>query len=256
MATAFDFDSEIKSNPFFQGKYEAVLKLKDGIPQLITVEEDYLYVAFSRGEKGAKANVHSQLKFSGTTRDNVKTHCNVPRSIIFEDPHPITSDKNTVGTILNAVRNVANSITVHVQADSASKFSSIIKLMRGAPKKDLNAVYTQVRSGAGFNNKVIGKKVFLDALFRTRTGEAVEVGIDIYKSNGFDEDEKNMFFISLSFVHHVTEGALNAAAVSAFRNYFLNSLFLLPIELYQSFQSPGTLSSSAHVFGWLIEIIL
>lgn len=214
ISTAFDLNSEIKTSPLLQGKYEAVLKLKGGIPQVITVEEDYLYVPFSNGDKGAKARGESQLKLLGVTKENPKVSCNIPRSIIFEDPHPITSDKSSVGTILKSVKDAANAIDLNVKENSASKFSSIIKLIRGAPKKDLTAIYGQVRAGAGFNNKETGKKVFLDALFRARTGDAIEVAIDIYKSNGLDEIESKIFFASLNFVQHATEGSLNAAAVS------------------------------------------
>ncbi|KRT79670.1 hypothetical protein AMK59_8803 [Oryctes borbonicus] len=211
MTTAFDPNSGIKSNPFLQGKYRAELKLKGGIPQVITVDEDYLYVPFSNGDKGAKANVHSQLKFGGVIKENIKVSCNVPRSLIFEDPHPILADKSCVGPILKALTGTANAIYTNVQEDTASRFNGVRKMMRTASKKDLMAVYSQVRAGAGFKNKDTGRKVFLDALFRARTGDAVEVGMDIYRSNGLDKTESTIFFATLNFVDHVTEGALSAA---------------------------------------------
>ncbi|GJQ78075.1 hypothetical protein Trydic_g2417 [Trypoxylus dichotomus] len=212
ITTAFDPDSGIKSNPFLQGKYRAELKLKGGIPQEVVVNEDYLYVPFSNGEKGAIANVRSQLKFTGIVRDNPKVSCNVPRSIIFEDPHPILADKNCVGPILKALTTTANAIDKNVKENTASKFNNIRRLIKAAPKKDLTAVYNQVRAGAGFKNKDIGKKLFLDALFRAKTGDAIEVGIDIYKSNGLTKTESDIFFASLNFAEHVTEGALSASA--------------------------------------------
>lgn len=214
MTTTFDPNSEIKSNPFLQGEYRAELKLKNGIPQVITVDEDYLYVPFSNGDKGAKANVHTQLKYVGTAKDNAKVQCTVPRSILFEDPHPVSADKSCVGPILKSIKETANAITVNVKEDTASRFNYLRKLMRSATKKDLTAVYSQVRAGAGFTSKDVGIRVFLDALFRTRTGEAVEVAIEIYKSNGMSQIDSKIFFASLNFVEHVTEGALSAAAVS------------------------------------------
>ncbi|KAK9753142.1 Vitellinogen, open beta-sheet [Popillia japonica] len=212
MTTTFDPNSEIKSNPFLQGEYRAELKLKNGIPQVITVDEDYLYVPFSNGDKGAKANVHTQLKYVGTAKDNAKVQCTVPRSILFEDPHPVSADKSCVGPILKSIKETANAITVNVKEDTASRFNYLRKLMRSATKKDLTAVYSQVRAGAGFTSKDVGIRVFLDALFRTRTGEAVEVAIEIYKSNGLSQIDSKIFFASLNFVEHVTEGALSAAA--------------------------------------------
>ncbi|KAJ8916580.1 hypothetical protein NQ315_000224 [Exocentrus adspersus] len=206
----FNLNSEIKSSPILDADYRAKLRIKNGILEQASVIEDYLYTPFSVGRNGAKAQVTSSLRLTGTSKDNPKTQCNQPRSIIFENPHPVVAPTSNVNSILNAVKGVVNTIDVVVGEQTAKEFVTLIKAVRSSRKDDLLTVYNQVKSGAGFG--AAGKKAFLDALLEAGTGDSVEVAITLLKNNELGDCEKRLVYLGLSLVKHATESSINAAA--------------------------------------------
>lgn len=68
------------------------------------------------------------------------------------------------------------------------------------------------------------RKVFFDALFRTGTGEAVEVVVQLLKSKELSEMEQKLVYLSLAFIRHATKGSLASAAVSSISKILINHL--------------------------------
>ncbi|XP_023030403.2 retinoid- and fatty-acid binding glycoprotein apolipophorin [Leptinotarsa decemlineata] len=211
-STTFNQNSEIKSSPILDGEYNAKLKVKNGILDQATAVENYLYVPFSVGKQGAKAQVTSKLQFKGTAKDTKVNKCSVPKTILFDNPHSVPTPTNNVNTILNAVKAVDKSIDVVVGEQTAKEFINLVKTIRSSKKADLLSVYNQVRSGAGLKDKVACKKAFLDALLQAGTGETIEVAVTLLKNNELNDVEKYMVYIGLSLVRYVNEASLTSAA--------------------------------------------
>lgn len=217
--TVFDTNSEIKSSPILNGDYSSKLQVKAGILDQATIVESYLYVPFSVGKNGAKAQVTTKLHLTGTSRDNPKPQANKPRSIIFENPHPVIAPTSNVNKILTAVKDVLKTINIVVGEETAKGFATLVKTLRAAKKGDLLSVYNQVKSGVGFSDKNVAKKIYLDALLEAGTADAVEAAITLLKNKELSDVEKKFVYVGLSLVRHASESSLTAAAVSVFYFY-------------------------------------
>ncbi|KAG5899642.1 hypothetical protein JTB14_036015 [Gonioctena quinquepunctata] len=154
---------------------------KNGILDQATAVENYLYVPFSAGNQGARAEVTSKLQFKGTTKDTKVNKCSVPKTIIFDNPHSGPAPTSNVNTVLNSVKALLKTIDVVVGPETAKQFVNLVKTIRAAKKDDLLAVYNQVKSGAGLGDKVLAKRSFLDALLQAGTGDSIEVAITLLK---------------------------------------------------------------------------
>ncbi|CAG9820471.1 unnamed protein product, partial [Phaedon cochleariae] len=211
--TTFNLDSEIKASPMLNGDYSAKLRIKNGILDQATANERYLYVPFSVGEHGARAEVNSKLHLVGTSKENPNVKWSKPRTILFENPHPVVAPTSNVNTVVNAVKEVDKTVDIVVGEQTARQFVNLVKTVRVAKKDDLLAAYNQVKSGAGLKNKDVAKRAFFDALMQAGSGDAVETALMLIKSNELNEVEKRFAYIGLSVVKHATEGSLNAATV-------------------------------------------
>lgn len=219
LVTVFNPHTELKSSPILNGDYKAKLEVKGGILNQATIVEDYLYVPFSVGNNGAKAQVNAKLQLVGTSKDNPKTQCNKPRSIIFENPHPVVAPSSNVNSILTAVKDTLKTIDIVVGEDTAKEFATLVKTLRAAKKTDILSVYNQVRSGVGFSDKNVAKKIYLDALLQAATGDSAEAAITLLKNKELNDVEKKLVFAGLSLVRHATESSLTTAAVSIFNRF-------------------------------------
>jgi hypothetical protein len=63
------------------------------------------------------------------------------------------------------------------------------------------------------------RKLFLDALFRAGTGDAVEVAVELLKSKKITGPYADLYYSQFAYTKHVTLAALTAAVVS--ENYYL-----------------------------------
>lgn len=214
MATTFNLNSEIRSSPILNGEYSSQQKFKNGVLDNAEVTEHYLYVPFSVGKNGAKATVTAKLHFTGTSKQSPANKVSVPKSIIFENPHLVNTDKNNADAILAALKEVKNSIDLTVGEKSAKSFVNLIKILRVSSRNDILAVYGQVRTGAGLKDPVAAKKIYLDAIFRAGTGDTIEASIELFKNKELGEVEQKLVYLSLAFVKHATPASLKAAAVS------------------------------------------
>ncbi|XP_060534250.1 apolipophorins [Cylas formicarius] len=211
LATAFDLNSEVKSSPILNGNYRAKLRIKNGILDQATVTENYLYVPFSVGDNGAKAQVTSKLQLTGQSKDSVKAACNKPRSIIFENPHPITAPSSNAKTVFDAVKKAAETVGDVVGENTAQEFVNVVKTVRTAKKVDILTAYNQIKTGAGLQNKETGKRLYLDAVLRAGNADAVEAVIELLTQNELDVVEQQLAYVGLSFVRHASEDSLNTA---------------------------------------------
>lgn len=212
LATAFNLNSEIKSSPLLSGDYTSQQRIKNGILDQAITTENYLYVPFSVGKNGARTTVQTKLQFAGEAKDATKNKITEPRSIIFENPHLVNTPKSNVDTILKAVKYVSDTIDNVVGQYTAKSFVNLVKIIRESQKDDLLGVFNQIKAGVGFRDKEISKKIFLDALFRAGTGEAIEVAIELLKNNQLTNLEKQLVYLGLAFVNHATKSSLSAAA--------------------------------------------
>lgn len=210
LTTTFNLNSEIKSSPLLNGDYDANLNVKNGILDKATIVEHYLFVPFSVGKNGAKAQVTSKLQLAGTSKDNPQASVSQPRSIIFENPHPVDLEQSNVNNILAAIKETAKTIDVTVNENTAKEFVNLIRILRVSKKDDILAVYNQVKAGAGFNDKVGAKRIFLDALYRVGNGNSIEVAIALLKNKELSPVEEKFVYLALSFVNHATKESLNS----------------------------------------------
>lgn len=213
MATSFNLHSEIKSSPILNADYLSEQKLKSGILDQATITENYFYVPFSAGKNGARAKVTTKIQLVGTSKDAIQSAAASPRTILFESPHNVLSDKTNVNVILNAVKDTVKTIKATVSDKTANKFLNLVRIMRASKRDDLLSVFNQVNAGTA-GDKDVAKKVFLDALFRAGTGDTVEVTIQLLKSKPLSALEQKLVYLGLAFVRHATPEALKAAAVS------------------------------------------
>lgn len=215
MATSFNLHTDIKTSPILHSQYFSEQKLKNGILDQATITENYYYVPFSVGKNGANAKVVTKLQYVGNSKDAIQSAANTGKSLLFENPHQLTSDKSNVNVILNAVKETVKTIGETVSDSTANKFLNLVRIMRASKRDDLLNVFNQVSAGT-VGDKDIAKKVFLDALFRSGTGDTVEVTIQLLKNKPLSPLEEKLVYLGLAFVRHATPASLKAAAVSYF----------------------------------------
>lgn len=156
--------------------------------------ETYKFKPFSNGDAGAKTVIETTLSFKGESGGSQPAPVSLPKSLIFEAPHQVV--RSSVQDIRNALRAAKESMPDAVTLFSARRFAELIKVLRRSNKNDIRNVYDSVRSGPE-------KKVFLDALFRTGSGEAAEVVVDLVKNKQLSPYETMVYYTSLAFVRHV-----------------------------------------------------
>ncbi|XP_045469243.1 apolipophorins-like [Harmonia axyridis] len=209
--STFNIHSDIQSSPVLNSNFDSKLKIKAGVLDSANVVENYLFVPFSIGQNGAKATVESKLTLTGTSKDNPSTKCSVAKSIIFENPHPVTIAKTNMNTILKSVKAISDNLGAVVEDKVALEFIDLIKLLRVSKKPDILSVYNQIRSGSGFSDKEAVKKIFLDAVLTAGTGDTIEVAIELLKNRELSPMEEKQLFAGLSRARHVTENSIKTA---------------------------------------------
>jgi len=196
----YDQKSDIQSCPLLSSHQKIEQRFKRGILNKATSVETYKLKPWSNGDIGAKTIVQTTLTLKGEKGDSLNAPVSQSRSLIFEAPHPVV--KSSADSIATAVK--ATSAEEHdgVKHDAAEKFAQLVKVLRLSSKSDILTIYQKVKTGNGFD-KVLDKKIFLDALFRTGSGEAAEVVVDLLKSHELTGVQALMFYASLTLVNHV-----------------------------------------------------
>ncbi|XP_032678528.1 apolipophorins [Odontomachus brunneus] len=195
-----DHNSDIHSAPLLSSHQTIEQRFKRGILNKAISVETYKLKPFSNGDIGAKTVVQTTLTLKNEKGDSPKAAVSQPKSLIFDAPHPvIKSSPDNIGIALKAASaEEAGTIQQH----AAEKFAELIRVLRVSNKNDILAIYQKVRAGAGFD-KVLDKKILLDALFHTGTGEAAEVAVDLLKSHELNNVQALLFYANLALVNHV-----------------------------------------------------
>ncbi|XP_058796215.1 apolipophorins [Phymastichus coffea] len=197
----------LQSLPIINAHQKVEQRFKNGVLDKAVSTETYKLRPFSNGEAGAKTVVETVLTFKGQKGDSPTAPVSVPKSLIFEAPHVVV--KSSVESIEKALQAIHKDDHEAVKSDEAKKFSELIRVLRTSSKKDILTVYHRIKAGAGFD-KERDKKALLDALYRTGTGEAAEVVVELIKNKEITSLQSLMYYASLAFIQHVNLPSVTA----------------------------------------------
>lgn len=201
VSAIYDFSSDIQASPLLSSHQNIEQRFKRGILNKASSVETYKLKPFSNGNIGAKTVVHTTLTLKNEKGDNPNAAVNQPKSLIFDAPHPVL--KSSADRIAKALKAASTEESGTIQEHAAEKFAELVRVLRLSNKNDILAVYQKVRNGAATFDKVHDKKILLDALFRTTTGEAAEVVVDLVKGRELSGVQALVFYASLALVDHV-----------------------------------------------------
>lgn len=207
VSAIYDSKSDIQSAPLLSSHQKIEQRFKRGILNKATSVETYKLKPWSNGDISAKTIVETTLTLKGQIGDSPNAPVTQPKSLIFEAPHPVI--KSSIDAIAAALKAASSEERDSVQQDAAEKFAELLRVLRLSSKNDILAVYQKVKVGAGFD-KVQDKKILLDALFRTGSGEAAEVVIDLLKSHELTDIQTLIFYASLALINHVNLPSVTA----------------------------------------------
>lgn len=192
-----DAEAGVKSSPLLGSQQSIEQRFKRGILNKAVSKEQYTLRPFSNGHAGASTNVETTLTLKSEKADNPTVTVSQPKSIIFESPQPVL--KSSAEAVGNALKAAKAEVAGGVRPEAASKFADLVKVLRVSGKNDIMSVYQKVRSGDKED-----QKLFLDALFRARTGEAAEVGVELIKNKELTNVQTLLFYAgSLALIRHV-----------------------------------------------------
>lgn len=192
-----DAEAGVKSSPLLGSQQSIEQRFKRGILNKAVSKEQYTLRPFSNGQAGANTNVETTLTLKSEKADNPTAAVSQPKSIIFEAPQPVL--KSSAEAVGNALKAAKAEVVGGVKPEAATKFTDLVKVLRVSGKDDIMSVYQKVRSGDKED-----QKLFLDALFRARTGEAAEVGVELIKNKELTDVQTLLFYAgSLALIRHV-----------------------------------------------------
>lgn len=202
----------IKSTPLLNGDYSIEQRIKNGVLESASVNEVYDYVPLSTGSAGIQAKVVTVLMASGSSAGPaVRVNKPTSNSIIFNNP--IASTISNSQNINDAIKRVLNSYENNVGSKTASEFIDFVRLLRVTKADDISILFNNIKSGTiSSSKKDLTKRIFFDALFRTATGESVEVLAKLARE--LSKDEQRLMFLSLNLVNTMTRKALDNVRVS------------------------------------------
>ncbi|XP_023288424.1 apolipophorins, partial [Orussus abietinus] len=201
ITSAFDSHSDIKSVPLLASQQKVEQQFKRGILNKAVSKETYNYKPFSNGDAGAKTVVETTVSFKSQSASGPAALVSEAKTLIFEVPHPVVkSSANSIVSALKALKDEEADGAVKPQA--ARRFSELVKVLRTSTKNDILSVYQRVKSGAGFDENS-DKKILLDALFRTGSGEAAEVCLELIRNKEITGVQALVYYSSLAFLRHV-----------------------------------------------------
>lgn len=223
-----DGSSDIQTSPILDSHQDIEQIFQSGILNSVKSTETYIYRPFTNGEAGAKTIIHSSLTLKSSSADGSKgKEISVPKSLIFEAPHPVV--ESSPEAIINSLKAVKEtSKPEEIKSGAAEKFGDLIKVLRRSNKNDILDVYQKLKAGASGFDKNYDKKILLDALYRTGTGEAAEVAVHLIKNKELNDYQKLGYLASLSLVDHVNLPAVTAV-VSLLEEKYLSRIGYLGI---------------------------
>lgn len=228
MLSTFNEDNNVKAVPLLDSDYKSVQTLlSDGILENGQIIENYTYYDFttyktSSTRAAANIIVATSLTYVGFERSaSVPNTSNQAKSIIFDNPRPITTEKTDKNEVFELIQKLSQQSNSVLSEYSARYYKNLIKILRDAKKADLHQYYNEIKDDDTLKTKDIARRIFLDALFHCGTSNAVVVGVELLKHNELDKKEEKLLFVSFAFVKHPTLSAVEAAAVSIKKYTFL-----------------------------------
>ncbi|KAJ9587838.1 hypothetical protein L9F63_018710 [Diploptera punctata] len=210
-SVTYHVESDLQTTPLLEATQEVKQQLKGGVLNTAESHEKYIFKPFSNQDAGAKTLVDSKLTLAGHNKKAAPAVSgNEVRSIVFEPTHTRIGSGNAAA-VVEALHKAHEAMPQYIGETAAKEFSNVVNIVRQTSKDDLLSVYSQVKAGAGFKDKNAGTKMFLDALFRAGTGEAVEVAVELLKSNKITGPLAELYYLQFAYTKHVTKSALNAA---------------------------------------------
>ncbi|XP_015429625.1 PREDICTED: apolipophorins [Dufourea novaeangliae] len=206
VSASADVAAGLQSAPLLASQQETEQRFKRGVLNKAVSKETYKLIPFSNGNAGANTVVETTLTLKSEKSDNPTAPVSLPKSLIFEPPHPVV--KSSVDAINNALKAAKDEVAGGVKPEAASKFADLVKVLRLSSKNDILSVYQKVRAGAGFDKE--DQKLLLDGLFRAGSGEAAEVGVELVKNKEISGVETILFYTSLALVRHVNLPSVTA----------------------------------------------
>jgi len=195
----------VRSSNLLRSDYAKESKVQNGIIENVHVTEEYKFMASANGGPDIRAKVVTTLKVKnpGGAAAQAPATGSASASVMFQQPEPYGA-KN-IGALKQALSDTVQSVNNYVQKNSASQFVDLIRLMRSADADTLLEL-----SAVPQPMKVLGRKVYLDALFRTATPESAKAIIK--QINKMSDMEKAFALLSLNLVQTVDRDLINQAA--------------------------------------------
>ncbi|PSN46736.1 Apolipophorin [Blattella germanica] len=210
-SVTYHVESDLQNSPLMESTQEFKHQLQGGVLRVSESHEKYLYRPFANQDAGAKTVVDSKLTYVGHNKKTAPAVSGAEQqSIIFHPPN-VHPGSGSAASVVDALHKAHQAMPEYVGENAAKEFANVVRVVRHTSKNDLLSVYNQVKSGAGFKDKSAGTKMFLDALFRAGTGDAVEVAVELLKSNKITGPHAEFYYLQLAYTRHVTKAALLAA---------------------------------------------
>ncbi|XP_076762006.1 retinoid- and fatty-acid binding glycoprotein apolipophorin [Xylocopa sonorina] len=188
-----DTATGLKSAPLLDSTQNIEQRFKQGVLNRAHSKEVYKLNPFRNGDAGAKTTVETTLMLKGNKADNPTAPVSLPKSLIFEAPHPVL--KSSPEAISDALKAAKAEAAGSVTPDAAEKVAELVKVLKLSNKDDIMSVYRSIDKS--------DQKLFLDALFRAASGEAAEVGVELVKKKELTDVQALLFYASLGLVSHV-----------------------------------------------------
>ncbi|EDV90902.1 GH23970 [Drosophila grimshawi] len=195
----------VTSSSLFQSDYSKESKIERGVVANVHLVESYKFAGMAKGNSDVTAKVVTTLKLKnpGGTSGSSPTSGSHASSIIFQKSE--TYPSKNIAALKVALSDLVDLTSDYIKKDSAKKFVELIRLLRHSDTETLLELSTFPHP-----NKVLARKVYLDALFRTNTAEAAKAILK--QLNKFDEKEKIFAILSLNLIKTVDKETLNLAA--------------------------------------------
>lgn len=194
----------IKTTMLLQADYAKEAKVESGIIQDVHLVENYHFTGSPKTGGNAKAKVTTNMKLKNVGNSPAPPVGDQVSSLIFQKSD-IHASKN-LAAIKGLMTEIVQSNGDYVKKDSAKKFVELIRLMRNADAATLLEL-----GSVPFQNKVLGRRVYLDGLFRAGTAESARA---ILKQFGkLNDKEQLLGMLSLNLVQVVDKETI--AQISA-----------------------------------------
>uniref|UniRef100_A0A336M8K5 CSON013728 protein n=1 Tax=Culicoides sonorensis TaxID=179676 RepID=A0A336M8K5_CULSO len=207
----FNEASGVKSTPILNGDYTAEQKVKAGVLDSVTLTENYVYLPFSGQNTGARAKVVTKLTFvKAEAKEAPQPQNPNERTLLFENFKTVpTTTPDNLKAIFKKTVETFDKDSKAVGKESAATFAELVRAFRAAKKADLAILYDDVKKGSIKVDKELGRKVYLDALFRAGSANSITFIGEILKKE-LNEKEQRLAYLSFNLAKTVTTSSLTA----------------------------------------------